>query len=51
VVLLQPVTGTDAAELAAAVPELFTVRKGQLVVGDARQHENQLEKVRSGWIT
>jgi len=51
VVLLQPVTGTDAGELAAAVPELFTVRKGQLVVGDARQHENQLEKVRSGWIT
>eukprot|EP00775_Hariotina_reticulata_P001866 gene1866-2203_t len=46
VVLLQPVTGADAQELAAAVPELFLVKKGQLVAGDARQYENQLEKLR-----
>ncbi len=45
VVLLQPVHGADAAELAAAVPELFSVEGGQLTVGEARQHEDKLEKV------
>lgn len=47
VVLLQPVTGAAAQELCQEVPGLFSLdRKGQLVVGDARQHEKQLEKVR-----
>uniref|UniRef100_A0A383VU15 DNA-directed RNA polymerases I and III subunit RPAC1 n=2 Tax=Tetradesmus obliquus TaxID=3088 RepID=A0A383VU15_TETOB len=46
VVLLQPVAGADAQELAAAVPGLFTVQDGQLVVGEARQHEDKLERVR-----
>ena len=46
VVLLQPVGGPDAAKLAAEVPGLFSVGPdGQLVVGEARQHEKQLEKV------
>lgn len=45
VVLLQPVAGADAEELAAAVPGLFEVKDGQLVVGQARQHEDKLEKV------
>jgi hypothetical protein len=36
----------DAEELAAAaVPGLFSVQDGQLVVGEARQHEDKLERV------
>eukprot|EP00879_Flechtneria_rotunda_P024734 GHRR01026240.1.p1 GENE.GHRR01026240.1~~GHRR01026240.1.p1 ORF type:complete len:156 (+),score=48.39 GHRR01026240.1:1296-1763(+) len=46
VVLLQPVTGDDAQQLAKYVPELFSVQDGQLVVGEARQHEHKLEQVR-----
>jgi DNA-directed RNA polymerase I and III subunit RPAC1 len=45
VVLLQPVAGADAEELAAAVPGLFSVKDGQLVVGEVRQHEDKLERV------
>jgi hypothetical protein len=35
----------DTEELAAAVPGLFSVQEGQLVVGEARQHEDKLERV------
>jgi hypothetical protein len=53
VVLLQPVSGADADELAAAVPGLFSVQEGQLVVGEARQHEDKLERVSHvvGWAS
>jgi DNA-directed RNA polymerase I and III subunit RPAC1 len=54
VVLLQPLAGPDAAQLVAEVPGLFTLdASGRLVVGAARQHEQQLEKVRvckGGWL-
>eukprot|EP00879_Flechtneria_rotunda_P029196 GHRR01031476.1.p1 GENE.GHRR01031476.1~~GHRR01031476.1.p1 ORF type:complete len:114 (+),score=34.73 GHRR01031476.1:366-707(+) len=49
VVLLQPVTGDDAQQLAKYVPELFSVQDGQLVVGEARQHEHKLEQVGFGF--
>ncbi|KAF8057238.1 LAF3 [Scenedesmus sp. PABB004] len=46
VVLTREVAGDEAAGIAAAVPGLFTLERGRLVAGDARQHEDKLERVR-----
>jgi hypothetical protein len=46
---VQEVTGDDAKHLAALAPGLFDTKvvggKTVAVVGEARKHENQLEKV------
>jgi hypothetical protein len=46
-VLFLPPIHPPLQELVHEVPGLFSLGpKGQLVVGEARQHEKQLEKVR-----